>query len=440
MYRRSRRTWLAWAPWKHRILFWLGAVLVGGTAVAFAIGSEYAMNWFEAVVTSRPWLALIITPLGLGLIALVTQRYFPEAKGSGIPQTIAALQVDDKALRKRLLSLRIALGKIILTMFGLLCGASVGREGPTVQIGASIMYALDRLIPFPRRELERGFILAGSAAGVAAAFNTPLAGVVFAIEEMSRSYEQRTSGTVLTAVIVAGIVAIALLGNYTYFGHTSAKLLDVDGWTAVVLCGLIGGILGGLFSRVVIAAARGLPGKLGVFMRSRPVAFAMATGLLLAIIGLISDNSTYGTGYHQAKALLEGSGGLTPTYGVLKLLATLLSFLTGNPGGIFAPSLSVGAGLGANISSMLPSVPVGAVIILGMVAYFSGVIQAPITAFVIVMEMTDGHDMVVPLMAASLLAYLTSRIICPQPLYAALAEGFMPKHVPVASGDTAPKK
>ena len=425
LYRIFRRTWLNWAPWQHRVLFWSGAVVVGLAAVGFAIGSDHAMRAFASVVQPHPWLALIITPMGMGMIAYLTIRFVPEAKGSGIPQTIAALTVDDKTLRQRLLSVRIAFGKIVLTMFGLLCGASVGREGPTVQVGASIMYALDRLIPFPRRELERGFILAGSAAGVAAAFNTPLAGIVFAIEEMSRSYEQRTTGTVLTAVIIAGIVAIALQGNYTYFGHTTAKA-ESQAWQAVILCGLLGGLFGGLFSRIVIGVQKGVPGKLGIFMRTRPILFAMSIGLALALIGLLSDNSTYGTGYEQARAILEGQSQLPVTFGFLKLLATLISFLSGIPGGIFAPSLAVGAGMGANISLLIPSVPVGVVIILGMVAYFAGVIQAPITAFVIVMEMTAGHDLVVPLMAAALLAYLTSRVVCPLSLYATLANGFIP--------------
>ena len=116
-----------------------------------------------------------------------------------------------------MLSARIAVGKILLTLLGLASGASIGREGPTVQVGASIMYALGRLLRLPRLELQRALVLAGGAAGIAAAFNTPLAGVVFAIEELSHSFEARTSGTVLTAVVIAGITTLALVGNYTVF-------------------------------------------------------------------------------------------------------------------------------------------------------------------------------------------------------------------------------
>ena len=182
----------------------------------------------------RPWIALLVCPAGLTVSFLLTRYVFPGAQGSGIPQVIAAQHMTDRAAIARVLSPRIALGKIGLTLLGLCCGASIGREGPTVQIGAAIMHALGRLLRLPRLELERALVLAGGAAGIAAAFNTPLAGVVFAIEELSHSFEARTSGTVLTAVIVAGVTTLALAGNYTYFGHTSAVLDFGPGWIAVV--------------------------------------------------------------------------------------------------------------------------------------------------------------------------------------------------------------
>ena len=313
----------------------------------------------------------------------------------------------------------------MLTVIGLFSGASVGREGPTVQIGASIMQSLGRFTRFSRVETKRGLILAGGAAGVAAAFNTPLAGIVFAIEEMSRNYESRTSGTVLTSVIVAGIVSIWWLGDYTYFGTTSAILNGSSAWIPVIVCGVIGGVLGGIFSQLLIFISRGLPGKMGVFAKTNPVIFAAFCGFLLAIIGAFSGSSTYGTGYHEARMILEGTGEIPESFGILKLLATLVSYVSGIPGGVFAPSLAVGAGLGQNIAQFIPYVPLGAVVVLGMVAYFAGVVQAPVTAFVIVMEMTDNHDMIVPLMAASLLAAGCSKVVCRRPLYRALADEFL---------------
>ncbi len=423
-FRRSRR---AWSPrlWLRRVVLWFGAVAVAVAAILFALGSARTIELHHRIVVAYPWLSFALAPLGLALVAWVTQRFFPGSQGSGIPQTIAALQLTDEASRSRLLSLRIAGGKLVLTLIGLLSGASVGREGPTVQIGAAIMHSLGRLTRFSRIEVDRGLILAGGAAGVAAAFNTPLAGIVFAIEEMSRSFESRTSGTVLTAVIVAGIVSVWWLGNYTYFGRTSEILREGEGWIAVLLCGVAGGFAGGLFSQILITFSKGMPGAIGKVSRNRPVMFAALCGLVLAALGLASGGTTYGTGYEEARQILEGTGDLPASYGLLKFAATMVSYMSGIPGGIFAPSLAVGAGIGSNLAGFAPYAPAGAVVVLGMVAYFSGVVQAPVTAFVIVVEMTDNHDMILPLMAASLIAAGCSRIVCREPVYKALATQFL---------------
>jgi H+/Cl- antiporter ClcA len=372
----------------------------------------------------------MITPLGLVLIVVITRKFFPGSQGSGIPQAIASLELNEKhEVREQVLSLRVTIGKIILTVIGLLFGASVGREGPTVQIGASIMHSLGNHAHFPRHYLEKGLILAGSAAGVAAAFNTPLAGIVFAIEEMSRSFERHNSATILMTVIIAGTTSLALLGNYSYFGHTSASLAFGKEWGVVIICGISGGFFGGTFSRLLIEVSMGLTGRVGSWMQKNPVVFAAVCGLALALLGLASDNSTYGSGYSEAKSLLNGSATLPENYGLLKMTATVVSYISGIPGGILAPSLSAGAGLGANIAHIFTTSPTGAVIILGMVAYFAGVTQAPITAFVIVMEMTDNHEMILPLMAASFIANACSRIVCPTPLYHTLAQQFGRRNV-----------
>ena len=184
---------------------------------------------------------------------------------------IAARQLQGRAARERLVSLRLAAGKMVLLLLGLLCGASIGREGPTVQVGASIMFAIGRLSP--RR--QPGLLLAGASAGVAAAFNTPLAGIVFGIEEMSRSFEARTSGIILGAVIAAGITSLGLQGDYTYFGTTGAVLGGtLQGWLAVPVLGVLGGLLGGGFSRVLILFGAGLPGRAGALIQRHPVPFA----------------------------------------------------------------------------------------------------------------------------------------------------------------------
>ena len=425
--RRARHVWLSRSLWNRRFLFLIGSVLVGLVAVAFAIAATQANVVLHRLLAAWRWTPFSTAPLGFAAIAYLGNRFFQGAQGSGIPQTIAALNYPVPALRDGLLSLNVAFGKIVLTLLGLACGASIGREGPTVQIGAAIMYWMGRLSSFPHEAMKRGLILAGGAAGIAAAFNAPLAGVVFAIEEMSRSFSTRTSGIVMTAVISAGIVSLALLGDYTYFGQTKATVDPASGWIAVIVCGTAGGLLGGAFSRLLIASGTRVTGRLARFRSRRPLVFAAACGLMLAVLGMLSDNTIYGTGYTETRTLLEG-GSIPQSFGALKLLATVVSYASGIPGGIFSPSLAVGAGLGHNAALLLPGSPAAAVVILGMVSYFAGVVQAPLTAFVIVIEMTRDSDMALPLLAASMIAYAFSRFVCPRPVYKALAKSFRPTH------------
>ena len=231
----------------------------------------------------------------------------------------------------------------------------------------------------------------------------------------------------MTAVISAGIVSLALLGDYTYFGQTKATVDVASGWIAVIVCGTAGGLLGGTFSRLLIASGTRLTGRLAEFRSRRPLVFAAACGMVLAVLGMLSDNTIYGTGYTETRTLLEG-GSIPQSFGTLKLLATVVSYASGIPGGIFSPSLAVGAGLGQNAALLLPGSPIAALVVLGMVSYFAGVVQAPLTAFVIVVEMTRDSDMALPLLAAALIAYAFSRFVCPRPVYKALAKSFRPTH------------
>ncbi|MBS0533166.1 MAG: chloride channel protein [Proteobacteria bacterium] len=409
------------ARWRRRFLFLAGGIMVGAAAVLLAYLADQVQHLFSLLIGHWHYASLAVTPLGFMLTVFLTNRYFPNSQGSGIPQAIAARQLTDYAARKRLVSMRVAIGKILLTLLGLLCGASSGREGPTVQVGASIMFTVGGMSP--RR--QPGLVLAGAAAGVAAAFNTPLAGIVFGIEEMSRSFETRASGLIISAVIAGGLTTLALVGDYTYFGRTQTMLQHGSDWLAIPICGVIGGLAGGLFSRFVIAMARGIPGMIGSAFKKQPLLLAGLCGLGVALCGLMSADMVYGTGYAQVKAALESGTALPHSFGILKFLATALTAVSGIPGGIFAPSLAVGAGIGSEVAQLFHGAPIAPIMILGMVAYFAGVVQAPITAFVIVTEMTDNHAMVVPVMTASIIAYATSRLVCPEGIYHALARGFL---------------
>ena len=410
---------------RRRLLFWGGGILVGLICVLFAFLCDNMNTKFIFMAKNYPYLPFIITPVGFMVIVYIMRTMFIGSEGSGIPQVIAALHVKNHRKRARLVSMRIALGKFILTFMGFMSGASIGREGPTIQLSASIMHYLGQIGKFHRDDVERGLLLAGGAAGIAAAFNAPLAGIVFAIEELAGSYEKGFSGTIIATVVLSGFVALEVLGSYTYFGASHATLNVLDGgWMVIAVVAVVGGFLGGTFSALLLSISRHMVDV----VRKHPLWVAGLLGLAVAIIGFITHGETYGSGYAAAESLLAGHGEqVTPLYGFLKMLATLLSYLSGIPGGIFAPSLSAGAGLGASIAHFFSPEYFAAIILLSTVAYFSGVVQSPITCFIIVSEMTNTATtgMLLPIMLTSLMATAVSRVVCRESIYHVLSKRFM---------------
>jgi H+/Cl- antiporter ClcA len=412
--------------WKSRMLLWGAAALVGLAAVGFAKLADLAQAALRVVLTASPWWPWLLAPFGFALITWLARRYFAGAEGSGIPQTIYALRANSGERGRLFLQPKVVIGRVLLAALGLFCGGSIGREGPTVHVGAVIVHSVWRWMPHGRAEAQRrALVLAGGAAGVAAAFNTPLAGIVFAIEELSRSFEERASGTTLTAVILAGVVAIAMVGDYTYFGQPTVAS-ELRAFTpGVLLVALACGLGGGFVSRITLAASQRLPGVFERLRRERPVLFAGLCGLGVALIGALCGGLTYGTGYAEARSILEGNAHLPWTYAAARAAATLLSYLSGISAGLLAPSLSVGAGLGQAIADWLGQGSAVPYAILGMCGYLAGITQAPLTSLVIVMEMTAEHAMVLPLMVTAALATAISKLASP-PLYQSLADRYGP--------------
>ena len=411
-----------WQLWWGRAVVVGLAVLSGLVIVGFTALAEQAADLFEHLRSTWWWSPLLWTPLVAAVIVWCTRRFAPGAAGSGIPQVMAALDSGvDSGSRGLFVSLRLSLAKILLTAGGLLGGLSLGREGPSVQIAAGVMLQARRLIPQHRSIHVHGLLVAGGAAGIAAAFNTPLAGVMFAIEELARAPEQRNSGLIITAIVLGGLVAVSVYGNATYFGVIRVAHLNL----ALLLPGLaltvLAGVAGGLFSRLLIASLRGLGNDPMSRLRGRrPVVFAALCGLLVALIGLVTDGATFGSGYASTRAMVEGTGVMHVAYAPFKFLATWLSTWSGVPAGIFAPSLAIGAALGNDVALVVFHTQVPALIALGMVGFLAAATQAPLTAFIIVMEMVNGHAMVLSLMSCALVASFIARLISP-PLYPTLA-------------------
>lgn len=409
--------------WRGRALFIAFAALAGWTVVAFTWLTEHALAVFFHVQSRHWWAPLLWTPLSAAAIVACTRRYFPGAAGSGIPQVIAAQDaLSHGQARSMFVSARLSLAKMLLTAWGLLAGLSIGREGPSVQIAAGVMHSARRWFTKRSPFSEHSLLVAGGAAGIAAAFNTPLGGIMFAIEELARNPEHRNHGMTMAAIVLAGLISVSAYGNFNYFGviHVAGF-----GWGVLFPAALVSlgcGFIGGLFSRLLIQSLSHHP--MDWFSRKRrshPVLFAAACGLVVAVVGVASSGVTFGSGYAHTKAALENSADTNALYVLLKFVTTWLSTWSGVPGGIFAPSLAIGGAFGSDIALLTGYANPPTLIALGMAAFLAAVTQAPLTAFIIVMEMVDGHALVLSLMTSALLASGVSRLIS-APLYTSLAE------------------
>ena len=405
---------------------WIAAVVVGLIGVLYARWTADAYDVFRDWIRGRAWLAFAITPALTVFAVYCTRRWFYGAEGGGISQVIAAIhgpREKDGSLRmKYFFGLRIIIGKIAMSVVGFLAGLSIGPEGPTVHLGAAIMAETRHFYPQRTQALERRLLLAGAAAGLSAAFNTPLGGVIFAIEELARNFETRTNGTMITAAVFAGLTTVALAGNYLYFGQLNvtssvsfAFVLPVI--AATVLCGL----LGAAFTYALLHWRRWLPARLRDFKSGKPLWWAGTCALVVAAIGVATHGQTWGSGYDQARALLHGTAPLSMALGATKWVSMVLTNLVGIPGGLFSPSLAIGAGIAQWVHAMFAWTSMAAVIALCMAGYLAAVTQSPLTSFVIVMEMTNGTAMVIPLMAVALASARVAGLFTP-PLYHALAE------------------
>jgi len=406
-----------------RLIFWGVAVLLGLIAVFFAKLCNWGNSVFFSIYEKSPYLPFLVCPFGLVTVVYLQRKFFEGSEGSGIPQVLAAAEAKSWRLQNKLLSLRVVVGKVLGALGALLCGASIGREGPSVHIGAALFNFTGHFARFSRFERRQGLILAGGAAGISAAFTAPLAGIVFAIEELHGSFGERQSNLLLSAVVLAGLTSVGLLGYYTHFGVSSTYLTELSHGVAVIVIAVSGGLLGGLFSRGILS----LNHYRHFIFKGNPYRLAALCGFFIASVGYFSEGRTFGMGYEQAETIMLGGieGMDLILFPLEKMFATFVSYLSGVPGGVFAPSLSAGAGLGGAFSLLFSDIPFQPLVIIGMVSYLSGVIRAPVTSFMIVYEMINNHYMIFPIIAAAFIAAGASKLVCQKPLYRGLMESYL---------------
>jgi H+/Cl- antiporter ClcA len=410
--------------WRTRLTLWAAAGCAGLVVAGFAELTDVVQGWFMRLHDDRAWAPFLLTPAVGMFVVWATTRFFPGSQGSGIPQVIAAARlVANRLPVTGLVSLRIAIGKVFLGVLALFGGFSAGREGPSVQVAASIVHVAHRFLPRRLALREADLILAGGAAGIAAAFNTPLAGIVFAIEELSRRVESRTSGILIGSVILAGLTAIGIEGNYVYFGTIRVGTATTSILPALIVSSLVCGVLGGVFSRLLILPQQFQHTRLWQWRAAHPVYFAGLCWLVVACLGWASGGATFGSGYAITSSAMAGSTVLHWSEPLAKFAATVVSYYSGIPGGIFAPCLAVGAGLGFDVANLMGIASAHPVVALCMASFLAAVTQSPITSTIIVMEMIDNQGMVLSLMAATLIAKAISSRFGPE-LYHQLALGF----------------
>jgi CIC family chloride channel protein len=391
--------------------------LTGMAVVAFILLTE-RMGMRLYPVGGAPWRRVLFPVVGSLGIGYLLYRYFPDARGSGVPQTKAALYA-----REGRITLRTVLGKFFCTSATLASGIPLGREGPSVQVGAGIGSVLGRLLGL-RSEQVKNLIPVGAAAAIAAAFNTPLAAVLFSLEEIVGDLHAPVIGAVVLASATAWMVLRVFLGNHPLFKVPQYQLVSPAEFAVYAMLGVAGGVVSAAFAKLLLG------------MRERFLRFPQKTlwfqpvvgGLLVGVVGWFVPQ-VLGVGYGFVGDALNGNMAfkMMLLLVVLKLLTVTTSYASGNAGGIFGPALFIGAMLGGTVGTvahrLFPAYTAtpGAYALVGMGAAFAGIVRAPMTSVLMIFEMTQDYAVIVPLMIANLVSLFIASRLQHEPIYEALA-------------------
>jgi len=386
----------------------------------FLLSSDFAQHTFKQLVAKKPALSLIITPITFVLIVYMAKYFCHYIQGSGIPQLIAANDSRNKTIREKLLSFRVATGKIVFIFIGMLGGAPIGIEGPSIHIGGSIFYGFNRFLKLKRKLLIHSLIAIGGSAGLIVAFNAPLAGFLFAYEEIGRKLKKQA--LVLIAIVSALVYTLTLAyrGNTPYLGDLSAYSLNLELLWQLIPLAILTGVVGGLFSRITLY----LIAKFISHSKARVIAIALFLGLIIGLFNYLSAGKIAGSGRDEVIFMLAGNP-LGLEFVLMKYFATLTSLASTIPGGLFMPSISIGAGIGAEIAPYYLKIDTQVIIIMSMIAYLSAVIRAPLTAVFVILEMSATINLLIPGLLVAFIANWTSKQIFAQPIYEALAENYL---------------
>ena len=391
--------------------------LTGLAVVAFILVTErFGMRLYP--VGGSPWRRLLFPVVGSLGIGYLLYRYFPDARGSGVPQTKAALFA-----REGRITLRTVLGKFFCTSVTLASGIPLGREGPSVQVGAGIGSVLGRFLGL-RPEQVKKLIPVGAAAAVAAAFNTPLAAVLFSLEEIMGDLHAPVMGAVVLASATAWMVLRVFLGNHPLFKVPQYELVSPAEFAIYAVLGIAGGVVSVTFTQLLLR----MRAMFLRFPRNTVWLQPVAGGLLVGLMGWFVPQ-VLGVGYGYVGQALNGNMAfkMMLLLIVLKLFAITTSYASGNAGGIFGPALFLGAMVGGSVGTVAhhffpaSTATAGAYALVGMGALFAGIVRAPMTSVLMIFEMTQDYAVIVPLMIANMISLFIASKLQHEPIYEALA-------------------
>ncbi|NML24049.1 chloride channel protein [Pseudoflavitalea sp. G-6-1-2] len=411
------------------IPFWIASLLTGLVAVLYATLFSFAEKGAMLMLHHARWALFIGTPVCFLLSWWLVKRFAPFARGSGIPQVIASIELatpKEEFKINKLLNLKVIWVKITSSLVMALGGGVIGREGPTIQIAGSIFRTINQWLPawWPKIS-RRNMIMTGAAAGLAAAFNTPLGGLVFTVEELTRTHISYFRTALFTGVILAGLTAQAFLGPYLYLGYPDVSHLS--GWifAAVLLTALIAGLAGSGMCRLILMI-------MGISSRwksnGKRILYVVACAMLIATIAYCWGSPMIGSGKEvMTEVLFTNEKHVAWYVPLVRMLGSVLTFTTGGAGGVFAPALSAGATIGSVVSGWLHCTPSNAnlLILAGMTAFLTGVTRTPFTSAILVLEMTDRHNVIFHLMLAAMVASLVSLLIDKRSFYDRLKVRFI---------------
>jgi len=397
------------------IPFWIASVITGLIAVLYARLFLIAENLTALIYKRHEWYLFVLMPVCFLTAWWLVKRFAPYSRGSGIPQVAAAIEISsprsDKKVDK-LLSIKVILTKMVSSLVFAIGGGAIGREGPTIQIAASVFRKVNQVLPawWPK-VAKRNMIITGAAAGLAAAFNTPLGGIVFAIEELTKTHFSYFKTAIFSSVIIAGLTAQGILGPYLYLGYPKMGSLSGFIFAGVILVAIITGLLGSGMAKIILIIFKW---KSKFSFNREHILYVLCCALIMAGIAIFVNDSILGSGKDIMQKALFTSDKYSVWYmPLIRMVGPILSFTTGGAGGVFAPALGAGASVGSLVSGWfhLSDTNTNLLVLAGMVGFLTGVTRSPFTSAILVLEMTDRNNVIFHLILAGMVASLVAILI-----------------------------